>query len=235
MIKMSLTIRDSTHPNYTTSVLLAAFKDRPISDLFPIIQEFLSRVRDIPSRGTISVTSGRDGYAQATDILQEWLEGDDEILWVDIVTENIKISVGEDQIVWFLSREEAESMNYDEIRAFVQLKMLNITGVIIPFALDCDSRNFHTAERRQNFNHKFTNRIQIYMPSGYDQTRQSINVRCPRLLPQDPTCVICQEVLMTQNCSDVRRADKCGHLFHAACIEELLAGHNTCPLCRAVV
>nr|CAD1841277.1 unnamed protein product [Ananas comosus var. bracteatus] len=43
-------------------------------------------------------------------------------------------------------------------------------------------------------------------------------------------CIICLRVVKVGE--KVRQLPKCSHLFHVKCIDEWLASHETCPLCR---
>ena len=45
-------------------------------------------------------------------------------------------------------------------------------------------------------------------------------------------CSICMEEILLDH---GRLALECGHLFHQGCLMAWLAGHNTCPICRAEV
>jgi hypothetical protein len=45
-----------------------------------------------------------------------------------------------------------------------------------------------------------------------------------------PICMICQKEFRTgHNCRELRR---CGHCFHASCLESHLESHSRCPVCR---
>ncbi|EER89223.1 hypothetical protein BDA96_10G050900 [Sorghum bicolor] len=46
-------------------------------------------------------------------------------------------------------------------------------------------------------------------------------------------CAICLGLVAIGDA--VRRLPTCGHLFHAACIDQWLRAHATCPMCRAAV
>jgi hypothetical protein len=90
------------------------------------------------------------------------------------------------------------------------------------------------------FNHNFINTIEFTYSANSDSSSESdvpldIDKSCPLLTPQDVTCVICHEVLFATNCREVRRIEKCGHHFHAKCIEEWFKTAKTCPLCRTVI
>jgi hypothetical protein len=287
-LKMTLTIRDDRNVLEQTTVLMGDYKDRPIADLFPIIQRFLVRSRTIDNSAPIAVTSDQEGYAEATDILGQWLLPENDTIWVDNVNPQIKIRLGIDQFVWFLSRQEAERMNYSQLRTFIVEKFFSVTSSTLYLELACDGKGFdNEQDMRDNFNSKFTNEFAINLRGDYSETeaflaallvsiqtrpvspliletsvtnefdmlrdetlqpvilRQpvspsvvtsdtSIDINCPRLLAQDPTCVICQEDLFRKNCSDVRQIARCKHLFHASCLEQWLIGHETCPLCRLI-
>lgn len=47
---------------------------------------------------------------------------------------------------------------------------------------------------------------------------------------QDETCCICLESM--QDTSKTVLIVVCGHVYHRQCLEDWLADHNTCPMCR---
>ncbi|KAF0911702.1 hypothetical protein E2562_011702 [Oryza meyeriana var. granulata] len=52
------------------------------------------------------------------------------------------------------------------------------------------------------------------------------------LPPADATCAVCLRDFHAA--SEVRRAHRCRHVFHRACLDSWAAhGHRTCPLCRS--
>ncbi|KAF0924816.1 hypothetical protein E2562_014922 [Oryza meyeriana var. granulata] len=53
----------------------------------------------------------------------------------------------------------------------------------------------------------------------------------PATAPMD--CAVC--LGQVDDGEKVRQLPKCGHLFHADCVDAWLRAHSTCPMCRAAV
>ncbi|CAO2209461.1 unnamed protein product [Urochloa humidicola] len=64
----------------------------------------------------------------------------------------------------------------------------------------------------------------VFAPSGDgDADPEAPSVDCPVCLGQ------------VEAGEKVRRLPKCGHSFHAECVDAWLRAHSTCPMCRAAV
>lgn len=80
------------------------------------------------------------------------------------------------------------------------------------------------------------NLLELTSPRGL--TRQQIDgivaYKCPAALPDlFHHCSVCMEKFAAQD--DIKRLPRCGHLFHAHCINQWLELKNACPVCRAQV
>ncbi|KAL3380964.1 hypothetical protein AABB24_001217 [Solanum stoloniferum] len=62
---------------------------------------------------------------------------------------------------------------------------------------------------------------------------RSDNYQPPPFTDEGRYCAVClYEVISGENC---RKLPKCGHVFHAECVDTWLQRNRTCPLCRREV
>lgn len=92
-------------------------------------------------------------------------------------------------------------------------------------------------EANQNWSANYGSFVIKTHPNSNKLTEDQVNEICPLSCTGKHNAVIAQEEICTVCTDDVtpqqlHRKLPCGHIFHAACIDEWIMLHKTCPSCR---